>query len=65
VNFQVPVYSVKLPITSSFANDHYVSTPAIPEGLLSGIQYFERNLKFRCPNAVVRHEQESRHSRYS
>lgn len=30
-------------------NDGCVSIPAIREGQLSGIQFFERNLNFRCP----------------
>ena len=36
-------------------NSRLVSIPAIPEGQLSGIQFFDRNLNFRGPEAD-RHE---------
>ncbi|HQT82012.1 MAG TPA: hypothetical protein PL140_07840 [Ferrovaceae bacterium] len=51
----IPLYNVKQSPRCSTMKDHSVSIPAIPEGQLSGIQFFDRNLNFRCPEAD-RHE---------
>ncbi len=51
-------------LLSGFLTDRNVSIPAIREGQLSGIQFFERNINFRCPKADRHEVLFARHSSY-